>query len=77
MNIFATSRFTSPCPVCGFGNLPEEKCGVLRLHHHELDEALCHLAGLGVGLDFGHGYSFFATTPIVTGLTVAMTQGCC
>ena len=58
------------------GDLPEEKRGVLRLHHDELDEALREFAGLGVGLNFGHIYSFeFAD--VSTGLTVAMTQGCC
>ena len=49
---FALARFW-------IGNLTEEKCGVLRVHHYELDEALGKLAALGAGLDFSHGSLLF------------------
>ena len=40
-------------------NLTEEKRGILRVHHDELDEALRKLAALCAGLDFSHGSLLF------------------
>ena len=40
-------------------NLTEKKRGVLRVHHHEFDEALGKLAALGASLDFSHGSLLF------------------
>ena len=35
-------------------NLAKKQRGILRMHHHELDEALGHLAGLNGFLNFSH-----------------------
>ena len=42
--------------LAGFwiGNLAKKQCGILRMHHHELDEALGHLSGLDGFLNFSH-----------------------
>ena len=44
MNIFATSRFTSPFSGLRIWNLAKKKSGILRLHQDEFDKSLSHFS---------------------------------
>jgi hypothetical protein len=36
------------------GHLPKAECRLLGIHHHEFDESLGKVCGVGGLLDFGH-----------------------